>query len=81
MTPVLISHPEKNWKERERKRKTERKRKKERNNTLLSSTCIFNLIFEIVHILRSEQENDKKKKKKTWNHNEVSILSEQNSKF
>ena len=36
--------------ERERDRERQRERKIERNNALLPSTCIFNLIFEIIYI-------------------------------
>ena len=53
MTPVLTSHPEKEKEdegERERQRDTQRERKIKRNNALLSTTCIFNLIVEIIHI-------------------------------
>ena len=46
------SHPEKEkeTKERESDRERQSKRKIERNNALLLDTCIFNLIFEIIHI-------------------------------
>ena len=66
MTPVLTSHP---WREKEdeeeeerEREKGERERERNRNTALLPNTCIFNLIFEIIHI------NDKNKQI-TWLHN------------
>ena len=58
MTPVLTSHAKKEneTKERERERERESDRARERQKETMPyilNSSIFNLIFEIIHILKS----------------------------